>query len=72
MNHDLYLKNMTKDNKYLTLLILAIIITFGIIYFIVNPLRSQHITKENQLKAMNLKLAKIETFSKKIMNMTNI
>lgn len=65
MNYSLYLKNITKDNKYLILLILSIIISFGVIYFIVNPLSSQLVAKENQVKAMNIKLAKIETFSKK-------
>ena len=65
MNLDLYLKNINKDNKYLILLIISIIASFSIIYFIVNPLSDQLVGKENQIKAINLKLAKVETFSKK-------
>lgn len=65
MNHNLYLKNMTKDNKYLILLILSIIITLGITYFVVSPLSDQIVEKENEVKLINLKIAKVSTFSKK-------
>lgn len=65
MNHNLYFKNMTKDNKYLILLILSIIITLGITYFIVSPLSDQLAEKENEVKIINLKIAKVMTFSKK-------